>query len=149
MNRRAAKVHFLHGCAFTRPGHGATVATYTFHYEDGTKEAFPLTSGRHVQDWNSPGDLPKPATRAKVGWCGSNAAVAKWGAQVVLYLCTWENPYPQKKISTIDFERGPRPFPAPFCVGITCDDDSTPLRHWRFQSSIAHARYSSLRRFFR
>lgn len=127
VNDKAGKVHFLHGCTHTYPEHGATVATYTFHYEDGSQEVFPVISGRHLHHWHCGKDLPRPATRATLGWRGSNPAMTKKNYYVELFLCSWENPHPEKTISTIDFERGLRPFPAPFCVGITCDDDRTPL----------------------
>jgi WD40 repeat protein len=127
VNRTVGKVHFLHGSMYTFPEHGATVATYTFHYDDGSREVFPVISGRHLHDWHNWGDMPRPATSAKVAWRGSNPHVAQKARHLELFLCSWVNPYPDKRISTIDFERGPRPFPAPFCIGITCDDDQTPL----------------------
>ncbi|MCR4413132.1 MAG: protein kinase [Thermoguttaceae bacterium] len=125
VNRRAQTLHFLHGCAFAF-AHGQTVATYTLRYEDGTTENLPVVIGRHLQEWWGGGWVPNVATRAKLAWSGRNPAAAKENRAIQLFLCSWPNPHPEKTIAAIDFERSPHEHPAPFCLGITCDDDPTP-----------------------
>ncbi len=126
VNRTAAKLHFLHG-AHTAGPHGSSVAKYTLHYEDGSTEVFPVISGRHLCDWWRRTSYPARVTRAKVAWLGTNPIAAKKQCRLQIFLCTYSNPHPEKTIATIDFDRGTHPYPAPFLMAITCDDDPTPL----------------------
>lgn len=124
VNRRAAKVHFLHGT--THDGVLAQqVAAYTFHYEDGASETMPVITGRHVREWHS--NRPQMATRASIAWSGTNPAASRRSRKIHVYACTWENPHPEKTIASIDFERGALKQPSAFCLAITCDNDPAPL----------------------
>ena len=127
VNRTAAKLHFLHGCVDVVPEHGVAVGRYTLHYTDGTTAVIPVVSGRDLRDWWGESDYTEQATRAKVAWFGTNPMVAKSHRRLQIFLCTWSNPHPEKTIATIDFERGPLPYAAPFCMAITCDHDPAPL----------------------
>ncbi len=127
VNRKAAKLHFLHGAVSADQSHGSTVAFYTMHYDDGSSETMPVVVGRHLRDWWLSDDHQQLTTQAKVAWIGTNPCAEKADAKIQLFLCPWENPHPEKTIVTIDFERGPSEYPSPFCLAITCDDDSTPL----------------------
>ena len=126
LGRTAAKIHFLHGCSWTHH-FGEEVASYVFHYADGSTDVLPVVCGRHLLNWWHAIDTTVPATCAKTAWTGTNSLAEKKKCKILLYLCTWENPHPEKVIESVDFVRSDRPLPAPFCIGITCDNDPTPL----------------------
>jgi hypothetical protein len=99
---------------------GTTIAEYKIHYDDGTTATIPVVYGQDVRDWwyteNSKG-----VTRGKVAWKGTNERAKDLGSMIRLYLTTWDNPHPGKKVATIDYLKigdGPA---APFCVAITLE----------------------------
>ena len=64
VNGLAEKVHILHGTRWTGGLPNQHVATYTFHYEDGTSaEPFKVITGRHLREWWHSADKLKLATR--------------------------------------------------------------------------------------
>jgi hypothetical protein len=78
--------------------------------------------GRDVVDWWAYPDRKGP-TKGKAVWEGENEASKGFDAKIKLYLMTWENPKPDKKVETIDFvATNPDQPAAPFCVGITAED---------------------------
>ncbi len=123
VGHKASQLHFLHGSFWSYK----TVGTYTINYDDDSRIVLPLQVGRHLRDIRVNGDLDD-ATRARVAWKGSPAATAKASSVPALQLFqyTWNNPYPDKTISSIDLSRGPFKHPAPLCVAITCDLDPSP-----------------------
>jgi WD40 repeat protein/serine/threonine protein kinase len=127
VNRRAATLHFLHGSAWTQPSHGATVAKYIVHYDDGSTETVPVISGRHVQDWYYPSERPQLATRATAVLVGTKEMADKSRARFEVFQCVWQNPHPKKVIATLDFTRGDAKMPNPFCLAITCDQTPSKL----------------------
>lgn len=139
VNAKAKKLHFLHGCVRGYPGHGAIVAVYRIHYEDATQELFQVISGRHLRNWWSTSTLPDEATLATRAWLGSNPWISKFDRKLQVFMCPWDNPHKEKVISTIDFERGPGTWPAPFCLGITCDPSATPMPSEKGLLSITNA----------
>ncbi len=126
VNRRAAKLHFLHGCARGIPLYGPVAASYILHYDDGTTAELPMVLGRHFLNWWVPEQDSIDATRA-TAWKGRNACAAEKGCRIEVFACPQENPHPEKLITTIDFECGSLRWPFPFCLGITCDRDETRL----------------------
>lgn len=91
---RADCLFFLHTSAWTPEG--KEIMRYVIHYQDGDSVAVPVRSGVHIQDWYAPNlnDLPG----AQTGWHGRNP----FHEPVCLYLMKWENPHPEKTISTLD-----------------------------------------------
>jgi len=49
LDRRCSKLHFLHGC-IAAGQRGATVATYTLRFADGSSAVLPVVNGRHLRD---------------------------------------------------------------------------------------------------
>lgn len=97
---------------------GTRIARYAVHYEDGSREEIPVVYGQDVRDWwvtkNAQG-----VTRGKVAWEGDNPCAKRYGHRLRLYLGTWENPHPGKKVTRIDFEKGDDALTAPFCIALT------------------------------
>jgi hypothetical protein len=123
VDRVAAKLRFLHSaqCSFGDQD-GQVVAKYVVHYDDKTTADVELVAGRDLTDWwLSQGR--KPPSAAKVGWEGENDAVKDSGTKIQLYVTTWENPHPKKKIVSIDFVNAiPDGSAAAFVVAITAEE---------------------------
>jgi hypothetical protein len=129
------KLHFLHATEFgngSKIGQegkegdplfvadGTTIAEYKVHYEDGKTETIPVVYGQDVRDWWFT-EGTKGVTRGKVAWLGDNEMAKENKCRIRLYLTTWENPPPAKKIASIDYVRMGDSPAAPFCVAITVE----------------------------
>jgi hypothetical protein len=132
---KCGKIHILHATQYGngqgigqegKPGDplfvadGTTIAEYQVRYEDGSRASIPVVYGEDVRDWWFT-EKTKGVTRSKVVWQGENEWSKSLGSQIRLYLSTWENPSPDKKIASIDYLKiGDSPA-APFCVAITLE----------------------------
>ena len=125
VDRKFAKLHILHSTEFGEGGavieEGTRIAEYKVNYDDGTSATIPVVYGEDVRDWwfypNS-----KEATRGKVGWKGENEYSKTFDAQIRLYVLSWENPHPAKKVASITYAKtDPDSVAAPFCVAITLE----------------------------
>ncbi len=115
------KLHVLHSCGF---GYGAqdgvAIARFVISYEDGTITDLEVAYGREVLDWwSSPGQ--QNPSRAAVGWEGENAAVRGSAFRVRLFVTTWDNPQPGKRVLKLDYVAGGATEVVPFCVAITAE----------------------------
>jgi hypothetical protein len=61
-------------------------------------------------------------TRGKVAWTGVNEASLKQNKNLRLYLTTWENPKPDKKVVSIDYV-SKKTNAGPFCIAMTLEED--------------------------
>jgi hypothetical protein len=121
VGRTLKKLHFLHACGHQAPD-DTVIGKYVVHYDDNTSEDIEVAYGKDVVDWWAYPDQKAP-TRGKLAWEGTNEAAAKFEAKVKLYLQTWENPQPKKKVTAIDFvATAPDSGAAPFCVAITAEE---------------------------
>jgi serine/threonine protein kinase/Flp pilus assembly protein TadD len=126
VGNKCGKIHILHATQFGTRGtmqlveDGTTIAQYQVRYEDGSTVSIPIAYGEDVRDWWFT-ENTKGVTRGKVVWQGENEYSKSLGYQIRLYLNTWENPSPDKKIAGIDYVKiGDTPA-APFCVAITLE----------------------------
>jgi hypothetical protein len=115
------KLHFLHACHGGTPVPDSIIGYYTVTYEDKSQATVALVYGKDLANWWSgppEGDLG----RARVAWKGTNAKAKNEGASIRLYLRTWKNPEPKKRIASIDFGATTcRYGVSPFCVAITAE----------------------------
>jgi hypothetical protein len=121
VGRMMKRLHFLHATAFSAAD-GTVVARYIVHYADKTRTEVEVAYGKDVVDWWSYSGQKAP-TQGKLAWEGENAPAKEHDVKLRLYLMTWTNPHPKKKVVSLDFvatvaETGV----APFCVAITADD---------------------------
>lgn len=126
IGRKAEKLHFLHSTMFGRSEpiieNGETIAEYQVHYDDGTAVTIPVKYGEDVRDWWHAKDAPAAAgDKVKVAWEGENEASKTGNNGIRLYLTTWKNPNPGKKVVSIDFTRTDGTPASPFCVAITAE----------------------------
>src|SRR5205823_10340549 len=128
-----AKIHILHATEYgngdgtgdeSNPSFikdGTRIAEYRINYEDGKSESIPVVYGEDVRDWWY-GANAKGVTRGKIAWEGDNDAAKELNRRIRLFLSTWENPHPTKKIASIDYLKvDPNGSAAPFCVAITLE----------------------------
>ncbi|MEC8473552.1 MAG: tetratricopeptide repeat protein, partial [Planctomycetota bacterium] len=119
VNRTAEYVHFLHNVAAEtsrRTPRGEVVGYYTLTYEDNEQVRLPIRYGKDVIPWvfNS---FVKP-TRAAVGF-----AEGHYQSHKTLCHSIWENPRPEARIRSIDFE-STNSHSAPFLIAISLESDT-------------------------
>src|SRR5262249_52552763 len=116
VGRPVAKLHILHATGYSTEDDTES-GSYTIHYADGTKETIRSVYGKDVRDWWFGEDAPD-VTRGKVAWKGDNDAAKGLGFRVRLYLTTWKNPHPDKKVVSIDYTSKNETMAAPYCVAV-------------------------------
>jgi hypothetical protein len=123
LGRRFAKLHILHGTCFGGqggPGDGnftaddTVIGNYIVRYQDKTSVTIPIVYGKDVRDWWDHDDA-RAVARGHLAWRGSNAQNKE---KLRLYVTAWDNPHPQKLVTTIDYETT-NTVSAPFCVAMT------------------------------
>jgi hypothetical protein len=116
VDRNVTKLHFLHATGYrTEPD--TVIGKYVIQYEDNTKAEIEIVYGKDVVDWwNYP--CAPGTSRGKVAWKGENEASKGFNATLQLFLMTWENPHPKKKVASIAY-LSTQTDAAPFCVAIT------------------------------
>ena len=98
------------------------IAKYVIHYADKTKTEVEVSYGKDVVDWWAYSWQQAP-TRGKAAWEGQNGPAKEFDAKLKLYLMTWKNPHPKKKIVSLDYvATAGDTSAAPFCVAITADN---------------------------
>jgi hypothetical protein len=114
-----ARLHILHATGYKVPD-DTVIGKYIIHYQDKTTATIEIVYGKDVRDWWDNQDRNE-VTRGKLAWTGKNAAVKANNASIRLYLMTWKNPQPKKKVSHIDYVSTRTTGSAPFCVAITVE----------------------------
>ena len=114
VDAKAVKLHFLHAGGFCGSVPLNTpIGKYVVHYDDKSTEEIEIVYGKDVVDWWVQPGVSDP-TRSKVAWEGQNAFSA-----IKLFLTTWENPNPEKRIVTLDYVATEG---TPFCVAISAEN---------------------------
>jgi hypothetical protein len=125
VGRQVSRLYILHGTQFWRGNQGIAdgelVAEYRVRYSDGGQATIPVAMGLDVRDWW--GSHPEPVRCGQLAWVGYNPATRPNNIYLRLYLCTWENPHPEKTIASIDFA-AVNPSAGPFCVAIMAEECS-------------------------
>jgi hypothetical protein len=114
-----AKLYILHGTGY-QADENAVIGSYVVHYADKSREKIDIIYGKDVRDWWD-GQDKNEVSRGKLAWQGSNEAVKKRDVKLRLFLATWDNPHPKKKVDRIDFISS-RTKAAPFCVAMTVQE---------------------------
>jgi hypothetical protein len=120
VDKKCTKLHFLHATGYSTE-YDTVIGEYTVNWDDGTSVTIPIVFGKDVRDWWYYDDTPEP-TRGKVAWKGDNDYAKSLNAKIRLYLTTWDNPKPDKKIKGIDYSTTKETQCAPFCVAITAEE---------------------------
>ncbi len=129
VNRKLRRLHLLHGTGYgaygddDHPFHvkdDALIGEYLVHYEDKTTQTIPIVYGKDVRDWWN-WDQGKAVTRGKVVWEGENEFSKQNEVKLRVYLTSWENPHPGKRLMRIDYRSTNETAAAPFCLAITAE----------------------------
>jgi len=121
---KLSKLHFLQVTLGQAP-EGTNVGYYLVHYEyvppHPTHQGIPLIYGKNISDWWHRDNSAAPSG-AKLAWQGENDATRKTGgSKIGLYMSTWNNPDPSRKVINIEFVSTVSEA-APFCVAITAEE---------------------------
>lgn len=124
-----SKLQILHGTgygSYGSPGSplfifdGAQIGEYVVKYDDGTTASIPIVYGQDVRDWWN-WDKPAEVTRGKIAWSGRNEMSRGQGQQIHIYLTTWTNPHPTKKVTGLDYISNGKTAASPYCIAITLE----------------------------
>jgi hypothetical protein len=132
VGRACTKLHMLHATCFgggpNQPDSGlfvedgTLIGEYRINFEDRTALIVPVVYGQDVRDWFYVEGEREPS-RGKVAWSGDNDRAKQVGARIRLYVSSWDNPWPRKKVTTIDFlSKKGETVAAPFCVALTIEE---------------------------
>jgi hypothetical protein len=133
VGQKFLKLHIIHACGYgggpniegttAHVADDTTIGEYKVTYDDKSTESIPIVYGQDVRDWWFLEGEKEPA-RAKVVWKGENEQSKKYKAGVRLYMTTWKNPKPDKKVVSIDYiGRKEETAAAPFCVAMTAEGE--------------------------
>jgi len=120
VDKKFTRLHILHATGYSTDD-DTIIGEYTVNWEDGTSVTIPIVFGKDVRDWWYYEDTPDP-TRGKVAWKGSNEYAKSLNAKIRLYLTTWENTKPDKKVTSIDYSTTKETPCAPFCVAMSMEE---------------------------
>ena len=125
-----ARLHILHATAFGRSyptiADDVEIARYEVHYEHEYTETIAVVTAKTCATWYSVDE--KGVSRGKVAWKGENQATKNKMAfrrppeGIRLYLSTWKNPRPGKRVLSIDYVKVGDTPAAPFCVALTLEE---------------------------
>ncbi len=121
VDRTFQKLHIVQACGYSVPEE-MVIGKYVLTYDDKSQVEINIVYGQDVVDWWAyPGQ--KDPTKSKLVWEGENEASKGFEAKIKLFMTTWENPHPKKKVVEIAFvatamDTGV----APFCVAITAEE---------------------------
>jgi hypothetical protein len=96
---------------------GLEIGRYIIHLANGAQREIPLVLGRELVDWHI---QPRKNEAYVTAWTGENPKSRSLRKQIRLFKTTWENPYPDMEVRTVDFE-ATRPGPCPFLVALTAE----------------------------
>jgi hypothetical protein len=130
VDRTFTTLHILHATGYgggpNQPGTAGFVeddtliGKYIVNYEDKTKQEIEIVYGKDVRDWfYAEGEAD--VSRGKVAWKGENERAKALNCGLRLYLSTWKNPKPDKKVVSIDYISTGDTAAAPFCVAMTAE----------------------------
>lgn len=127
VDQTAKRLHFLHAASNSgihkndgsgQPD-GSMIGKYVIKYEDGSVVDIAILYGSHLRDWWN-WDKSKPTSDAKLAWEGTNSYAERFKIKVRLFVMSWDNPTPGKKIASIDFESSNKQS-APMLVAVTAE----------------------------
>ncbi len=145
VNRGFVRLNVLHGTGYGAVGaegdpgfvpDGTLIGEYRIHYEDKTAARAPIIYGTDVRDWTDQ-DNSKSVRRGVLAWQGTNQLVRQRGLKLRLYVMSWENPYPRKLVTHIDYVSAMSPC-APLCAALAAEGDGasapTPELTYNFRT---------------
>lgn len=133
----ARRIFLLHANSGFMDAAGTTVAKLVLHYADGEQAELPVIQQVHFLDWWEWRQTAVKSTDGAdtvVAWRGRNAAAEAQGATLRLFKTAFVNPYPEKRIQTLDYVSA-MTNGAPFLVAITLEHRARELKGEDLQTS--------------
>ena len=120
VGQTAKAIHLLHGAGWgsTDP-HGTCIGKLVVNYEDGGSQTIEINSGEHVRDWFLSNISKRQVSGGKLVWVNPSKEVP--GRDIGLYTLRWQNPQPDRKIASFDYESTMN-YGAPFLLGVTLEN---------------------------
>jgi tetratricopeptide (TPR) repeat protein len=116
IDQKCHALHFLQGAAWGGAVEwGTTIGRYVAHFADGSEQIIPIRFGQDVLDWWQTAGAGAAPTEAEVVWSSQNKV-----SGISLFERTWRNPFPELRITTIDFVSAMTPA-APFLIAISSE----------------------------
>src|SRR5262249_46842466 len=118
---RFSRLHTLHAAHWEGEKEEVT-GYYRLNYEENSRHTIPIGFGRDVGKWWYQRGCSKVPSGAVLAWEGENEDARKsCNATIRLYVSSWENPDPARKVASIDFT-ATSSLAAPFCVAMTIEE---------------------------
>jgi tRNA A-37 threonylcarbamoyl transferase component Bud32 len=112
------RLHFLHAARNSALlEDGLEIGRYLVHLSNGGQQEIPLVLGRELVDWHI---QPRSKEAYLTAWSGENPKSRGLRKQIRLFKTTWENPFPEADVLTVDFVSTCRG-PSPFLVALTAE----------------------------
>jgi serine/threonine protein kinase len=118
IGRACSKLHFFHGTAWTAHD-GEHVGSYIVHYADGRRKEIALRYNDEFRNWWWSPRERVVLNGATLAWFGANGATGL-NNHISLYAITWNNPFPNVPISSLDFV-STRSSSCPFLLAVTAE----------------------------
>jgi hypothetical protein len=118
VGQQCRRMHFLH--AARNAGlleDGIQIGSYFINLANGTRQEVPLVLGRELVDWRI---QPRSKEAYVTAWTGQNSHTRKLQKLIRLFKTTWENPFPEVEVQSVDFVSA-CPGPCPFLVALTVE----------------------------
>ncbi len=121
INRRAGKLHFLHGCLWMEKP-GQQIGKYVVHYEDDHSETIPLAYEENIANIlvHPKLTIPNIPSATLVEFDLPSRSQHNEGDSQPIYHFTWSNPHPEKKIRSMEFH-SLRTMSAPILMGLSLE----------------------------
>jgi hypothetical protein len=126
VDKTLAKLYILHAAECTSVPNRTLIGEYRVNFDDNSTSKIRIVMGEDVQDWwdwwadpNAGNHKVSPLLR--IAWTGDNAAATTHRRRLCLFATTWENPWPDKKVVSIDYSSKTDVASSPFCVAITAE----------------------------
>lgn len=110
------RLHFVHAC-YMPNGTNAKIGAYTIRFADGRTDELPIVYGWNVWSWTPAEDFA-PFGLKDTSSSSLRNGQNPMGSETAWTITTWENPYPEKPIESIDFSSA-MANAAPFLGAIT------------------------------
>lgn len=122
VHQTCRRLHFLHATASDTED-DTTVSRYVVHYADQRTQRIDNLYGRHLRSWwtNIGESLTAEPQRGALVWMGTNPQAESDNAKSLrMFKRTWENPWPETEIASVDFESAGKGV-GPFLLAITAE----------------------------
>ncbi len=114
---KGSAIHFLHASAWNIDAEQVEIGEYKLTYSDGTSVSLPLVYRLNIWDWWGNSSEIDHAS----AWRGKNERTTSIGQHIRLFHLSWENPFPEKTILSIDLISNCKG-PGPMIIAITVSE---------------------------